>query len=1275
MTLDSLASLARELTAATEPLAQYDIAAAIAALGTAEAYELLVEHTVCRRPTSEACAQALSDRGDDTVPHVRSAMTKSPDLTLLVHALPGELSDTVLGALEQACAETNRPEVVFEAATRLVFAGHAALGKVRSAVAERGDPLLSGAFHLAELRVDQARMQAEIGQYLVAGATRELWSLALTVEGAAELPEARECIQRELESESPLSVLEALVAVGKHSLTELADDVLRVQMESPVPALRQMAAEILHLLADGGEGLLAETLVSECERLAEMAQSLPMALRSALRSDGPGAPVFRALAQVGRVQELIYCAVEQARPPMAALAEAARQLQDACLDLGPYCCAGNAAMVLLTVLNDLLRTLAGLPQVLTSIGVEGVRPVALSVAGRYEAEIPTPEDDPEDGEGKPAWGTVLTQLRDAAGELAGAQLAFLIPPDELPGDAAALGLGMSMAWYARLRVLVDAGRACGEAIRGEVVVALRSSSQREHHARKALLRAIGPDALAALQDTWARYPDALYHAGLEVAREAARATCRLGAQHLTTAAKLFGERNLQSALLGVLVSMADASCVPVVLGRLESECELVSDNAAITLFSIGAPALGALRDAADASSDPVLLARLLEIARCIEPAAVLETARRLVAHEDDLLATVSARIIGLAGEASDIPALHSRSESGSELLRAAVLYATAQLDAPGHVEMLKGAVTSPLCLVRATALAGLLLCPPEVCAAAEEEFASLPGRMYLAASVGLSTVESWRNRPFGPKPPTHEPRLPESFPGIRLSAPGPGPWQWGIRTLTPGSADDWLRFSDLINSDTLLASHWHVYSAQGYLLSPMLWLLRDTAVSDDCLADDAFDLLWLLLHDQLVIATSAHLERLGLEFVPEHAETTEVRAAFARALERCDVESLEDLFMKANVFEDGCGLEQGEPGDDERGEPGGEGHEWPWDEEPDETGDDGWLSELPADAALLYLFIRELTQLDGGEVAVAHENEEERRAFFEAEWEALQPYSEARLGFAVPPRFSVEDAAWYVAQPAARIDVRRGAMNYLGALAGVLPCPRRERQVAIQAISQALRPVVDRAAGTLSDIDGDTPIDAHRRHVGQSLREAIADPRGLARRRLVSMDAPIQTAEGLAVPTGRLALVPGLARCYAGTWVPWAHDALLRVQDELDSVRQAKGKADAEQGDEEDATAGGQLSAAWLVPPDLDWLFGADLLALQAEGSTAGCDVVEDFAAMATRSYLTVDGKLREAYDAQRLSALLGMPPEEACDHVLPYCGETLEHEGRSYYVADIDDE
>jgi len=309
------------------------------------------------------------------------------------------------------------------------------------------------------------------------------------------------------------------LAVRRHSLTELADDVLRVQMESSSPTLRQIAAEVLHLLADGGEGLLAETFVSECRQLAETAESLPVALQSSLRSSGLGAPVFRAMEQVRRVGELLHAAAEQARPPRAALAEGARHLQRADLSLGPHCCTGHVGAVLRMVLEDLAHTQVELLHALSSVAAEPLRPLALSIAGRYEAELLSPDDDTQAGEPQLPWTTVLTQLRETVGELAGAQLALVDPSCYLRGDAEVLRHGMTMAWYARLRDLVDAGRACGDTTRGEVVGALRSSQPREHHARKALVRVIGPDGLAALQSAWALYPQGLYDVGIGAGRE------------------------------------------------------------------------------------------------------------------------------------------------------------------------------------------------------------------------------------------------------------------------------------------------------------------------------------------------------------------------------------------------------------------------------------------------------------------------------------------------------------------------------------------------------------------------------------------------------------------------------------------------------------------------------------------------------------------------------------------------------------------------------------
>jgi len=870
-------------------------------------------------------------------------------------------------------------------------------------------------------------MAAEIGQYLTPGTPPQVWREALEFEGVLDLPEAQECIARALQSDDDLSVQEALWLIGDFALEQFAEQALQAFADCQGDAPDDAASHAVLSLGDTAAILAGEMLVREAQALGGVMGGLSFAMVKAGYEGDKDAPAHAARRRLARIRRLLCIVRADNAVTVGDLACAMSALLSASYAVGVHCTVADAAELVMPIADELALLQAGPLRALCAIDAPGAWEHVRDLAGRYVLDIKdTPRARDKDDE-VTSWGGLIADLRETAEQLARAQLAVMASGDGLPVELAGYQLAPAIGWCGKLQYHVIQGQIEGAKYRDEAAGALRSTQQREHHARKALVRAIGEEALARLQRTWSRYHHSMTHLNPQAVSRSARAACALPAQHLTAAARLFAEYNTQCALIGVLAHAAEAADIPAIMARLNSECGLVVQSAENALALAGPMALPALRAAIAGEKDPTRLAHLLEVVRCIDPAAVLAEARRLVVHPDDLLATAAARIIGEAGGGDDVPALQERAETGDELLRATVLRAMADIDPVAHIETFKTQVTSPELLVRLTAIAAIAACPEDIVENTANEFSSRTDTFHITTAEALSIRETWADLPFGPIPAQRHPLPDTDSMAYRLAEQGPGPWQWGILCRSPFADCDWRRYHALINSDDELIDLWDEFTDTGRHPERLGWLLREIALSDGDLAGDALRLLRGLLGPGLSAVAAMTARYHGLDETVVGDDSPQVDAALRDALVTCTPRLADDLTWLSLVYGDELeevsdGLEavdaHGRPPaggpqlgfdlDDEDHAPGecevdvldGDETDRSSGGERERADSDTMLINKP----LMYLFARSLARELGVAPVAISGVAEDRIAAFEAEWKALQAYTDAALGFVVQPR-------------------------------------------------------------------------------------------------------------------------------------------------------------------------------------------------------------------------------------------------------------------------------
>lgn len=1228
--------LAARLNAECYYLDCYPHARAIAELGTDEAFEYLVAHADDDGPVAEACGSALSDLGEQVQSCVIAGLLQHPDSVLLAEALPQPAPDAVIDAIAETLRRSNSPAVFRELGAQVQRSEHQRASELEAIVEQRNDETLLAAFRIGGLSAREEFETTAVVPYLDPDRPLEVWSAALEIEGLADLPEAEECLRRALESSDDRERDTALRIVNRNGLIQLADAVAVVAIEDPDPQRRGRALDTLRWLPDCPEHVIEATLEQLTEGLQPAMAKLPYTLLEALR-DGEDmqAPVDAALRQIHHTSVAASMALNSSHGTSGALAQSLHGLLGSAMDLVPWSRLTPIADRILPVTEALVelqvKSLSAMrrmavPEVLEPLMLTAGWPIPLRFpedireARRAAADsVDADGDDGDDGDDEP-WPARLQNMQEAATKLAEAQLSYL-PPPGTPG-LTPHPLGSCFVWNTELRQTVaDAMKASQSA--AEVTTALRSSQQREHHARKALLRAIGPKRLPALLQTWNLVPVSVGSTPPELLRHVIREASPLSAREFPLAAKLFAEYNLQCVLLSALLPVVDSPNLSVVLGRLDSDCPLVYDNVQAVLIAVGTDALPAIEAAMAKTDDPMKQAIMLEAARCIDAAECMEQARQHLEGPNDLLAAVSARIIGEAGVPEDVPALVTRMATGNEILGASVVWAIGELDPQSYVDVLKSAVVSPHAAVRDAAQLALGRCSNETLAPIIEEFTASGHIMRLNAAERLATVDSWRDDPTIFRRAGVERRFPLSYPGPRLSVPGDGPWQWSILTSTPDVHEHLQRFAPLVADYLEFAEAWDFYTVLHLLPSTLIDTLVDLCAPEQPHRALATELLNQVLTYELLVVDAAYgtYSHTSEARVPEHDDTAQIVDRVAAA---CTAEARRSLLdVQAALRMEGA--------------------------ETDDSETDAHDDPLRTITALLYLIVKETAPTAAPEALP--EEDRERLEAIARWWSRLETFADQRLGFLVAPVPSVEDLSWYVSHPDADSGTRRSIFNYLLALVNHLPCEPETRRAALATVQDVFAPMLERAAAVLVS-RGEHSEQEAAAAVADELYITVTDPELFdTARSIISLleDTPpvLRKADAPVLPSG----MKHLHRF----WVELAY----LLQDALESkVAELAG-----------AEARAELSEAFRAHDH--WAVSVDLQRTHGRNDPEDVDNAVWHVVERHSSKLNVGGLQQEAIELEVLKQKLNLDTEEALEVVGCDAGAIVDQDGRRYLLLD----
>jgi hypothetical protein len=944
------------------------------------------------------------------------------------------------------------------------------------------------------------------------------------------------------------------------------------------------------------------------------------------------APIDAALRQIHHTSVAASMALNSSHGTSGALAQSLHGLLGSAMDLVPWSRLTPIADRILPVTEALVelqvKSLSAMrrmavPEVLEPLMLTAGWPIPLrfpeDIREARRAAADSVDADGDDGDDEP-WPARLQNMQEAATKLAEAQLSYL-PPPGTPG-LTPHPLGSCFVWNTELRQTVaDAMKASQSA--AEVTTALRSSQQREHHARKALLRAIGPKRLPALLQTWNLVPVSVGSTPPELLRHVIREASPLSAREFPLAAKLFAEYNLQCVLLSALLPVVDSPNLSVVLGRLDSDCPLVYDNVQAVLIAVGTDALPAIEAAMAKTDDPMKQAIMLEAARCIDAAECMEQARQHLEGPNDLLAAVSARIIGEAGVPEDVPALVTRMATGNEILGASVVWAIGELDPQSYVDVLKSAVVSPHAAVRDAAQLALGRCSNETLAPIIEEFTASGHIMRLNAAERLATVDSWRDDPTIFRRAGVERRFPLSYPGPRLSVPGDGPWQWSILTSTPDVHEHLQRFAPLVADYLEFAEAWDFYTVLHLLPSTLIDTLVDLCAPEQPHRALATELLNQVLTYELLVVDAAYgtYSHTSEARVPEHDDTAQIVDRVAAA---CTAEARRSLLdVQAALRMEGA--------------------------ETDDSETDAHDDPLRTITALLYLIVKETAPTAAPEALP--EEDRERLEAIARWWSRLETFADQRLGFLVAPVPSVEDLSWYVSHPDADSGTRRSIFNYLLALVNHLPCEPETRRAALATVQDVFAPMLERAAAVLVS-RGEHSEQEAAAAVADELYITVTDPELFdTARSIISLleDTPpvLRKADAPVLPSG----MKHLHRF----WVELAY----LLQDALESkVAELAG-----------AEARAELSEAFRAHDH--WAVSVDLQRTHGRNDPEDVDNAVWHVVERHSSKLNVGGLQQEAIELEVLKQKLNLDTEEALEVVGCDAGAIVDQDGRRYLLLD----
>ena len=1147
-----LGHLRRALAAATSSYSEHVVAASIAALGTPAAYECLTSEVIAGGSADAACRAALREAGAAAVPQVLASLRNNPSVSGLVMALPDVVDADGANRLVAACRRTQDPWVVCFAAKRITLVARALLPGLAQALKARESAVVTAALNLGVLAAHPEKLATHLPKYLQPDMDPKVQRLALVVAGQSDLPEVQEAIGRLLTSRLVRDRCFALSLIGFAGRAEFAAQVLACWIEERSPMARRAAFDAMLGLKPEVAAHLGASAAGTFDSLARASRQ-GAALQAASENPAPqdvaaGVRAVRtAVDQVNQVIIATYATEEDGEAPyrlleaMPPLMMAAAVLRDCCLD------AGFAAQVC-PVVDALLHTRLGILRTLWVRGQLEVRLLGTELLGRctvaLHEKLPPPPSFPPT-----SWDDLLKALMRLAEEATtGGNYLSCSPMPHLDYRQWPL-LSHQLRGRATGDAVLAAPRLVGD-VEAKSLRALDESLNREARARRLAVRdAGGADELELAEQAVNDRPLIVLSAELariEPALQRPKPHDDEGATgQLSAVERVQAEHHLQAALLGIVSQALSPAAVPLLVRCLRSGDALVSECAEHLLVRLGAAGLSEVLGAIGRAGGEVERARLLEVARCIDPAAAVETARGALKSRHPLVCAVSARIIGVAGTRADVPALRARYGRVAELVDVCLVQALSKLNGEANVEVFIEAVGSPYPGLQWAALGAVAALPPARRAAIVGELRDSPNAFHqLAADAMTGPDGEFRSVTIG---------FEEAYPaagdfalGARLACRGTDPWAWGVPALFREEGFEPERYRLLLAGSQPLAAAWVRYASTGQITDDLVERLHEIACGPGSEGVAlARELLWDLHRDGLGDALSACL---GYHGVAESEQLgTAATEAFGRALQAHRPATASRLVAPNASARNPLAEAVGLPGE-------GMGHAV-------EFGLVLYMrfrDELPHALGIAGLALAEVT------------SQSERASRIEAEWQALMQYQDLTHGFAVKPRLDFADLAWYCRRKANSEAARRQMIDYLAASFTILPAFPEDREAALKALEEIFAPLIGHTAQRLRGLWGK---DAKTR-----------DPRGTASREfhraVADYDAFWPQSPSACAPLGTVgAMADSLApdERYALKYEPLAHYAQRRlgrfVRLERARVRRAATQDTADEPDLEAAQA------------------------------------------------------------------------------------------------------
>lgn len=1061
---DRIPELIRALHTALGDQTRQEIAEAIAAVGTREAYDQLAREVVRGGQIAHECMWVLRNHAPASTPYIIPVLLENPECAGLIGALPNEIDDDGLDALVSLCRRTTDPWVVGKAVDICARTRLEDIQQLTEVVEARRSELLHAGMITGLIAADPGKHLDRIKSLFAKDI--EVQKLALSVSAALDLPEAQDCLRRMLREGKVADRSFALRVIEENRVSSMAPAVVDLYLRERSPRVKRVAWRAILANREAASESIMSTADTIGQELLDGAQGILSDLGDGQYVKGE---IVDALLRKLHTAEDIWLL---ANVDGATCVETARGmsfvLQDTASTLAWLVNAGRIRSQddLLSTIEKSLGCALGMCRQAWHAGVAGARHQVYSFSGLpVLSQVDSSASDP-----------AQETLPVDAGALSGAMRRWaeahirlwlhgqsLVPPDgiqvDYPASAAAAVSAQAQILAATFR------RRHGRDAEKAALTELGSSLDREQRARAVVLDFLAPDILEGLQEELNQEP--LFSLSIEQRALADHFVVQRAhagqwnAEAVGASGPVMCEQTLQVLLLRIIGTCVTARSTQLLLMCVGSANELVSELAETLLVEIGAPAIPRIcNDVASVRRD-AHRARLVEICRCIDAVRAAPLARQFIEREDPLLRAACVQALRTGGSIEDCVLLCELWGPDDELVQVSVLQALAALDADTHVDIFEEAVGSPCPGVWWAGIIGLMQCAR---CTREETVARLTAagthlQRYAAEMVAQPNlfaewtcdVSAW------PAPAAGNLNM-----GVRVVVAGPGPFEWGIPKLLAAVDGSGLPPAELLDRDEEFAREWMDYAWTDEYGDRLIPRLLELANGPDRIAGElACVMLFQLLAGSLMPCCLAFAEYHRIDPQKMRDRTWEAFRQMVVSLTSSDVHDL----VAPNPSATNPMGDQGPPS--------------MW--QSSET-IAGLIASRFAEALPKILGIPRPAGLDARDTLQIAEA-------IAREWRKQMEYQDFLYGFWVQPALSVDDLVWFACHKGADKQIKREMINYLIAATTVWPASSGKRQLHVDALQTIFDALLNKTARKLADRDSAT--------TGRSYHEALADAEGV----------------------------------------------------------------------------------------------------------------------------------------------------------------------------------